>query len=92
MRTVARLANEASWLVAEGTADADAVDTAMRLGTNYPIGPLAWAEQVGVERIVTVLDNLARTYGDGRYRICPQLRRIATMGGALASLDTRGNA
>jgi 3-hydroxybutyryl-CoA dehydrogenase len=81
MRTVAMLANEAFDTVYQGICSMEAVDLAMRRGVNYPRGPLAWAEQIGLERIATVLANLAAAYGDGRYRVSPLLRRKVAAGG-----------
>ncbi len=75
MRTVAMLANEAADAVNQGVCTAQAVDTAMQKGVNYPRGPLAWADAVGVAHIVTVLSNLAASYGEDRYRVSPLLRR-----------------
>ncbi len=75
MRTVAMLANEAADAVQQGVCSAQAADLAMRKGVNYPQGPLAWADAVGVAHIVKVLDNLAATYGEDRYRVSPLLRR-----------------
>jgi 3-hydroxybutyryl-CoA dehydrogenase len=75
MRTVAMLANEAADAVNQGVCSAAAVDTAMRKGVNYPRGPLAWADAVGIAQVVTVLSNLAAAYGEDRYRVSPLLRR-----------------
>jgi 3-hydroxybutyryl-CoA dehydrogenase len=75
MRTVAMLANEAADAVNQGVCSAIAVDIAMQKGVNYPRGPLAWADSVGIGHIVTVLANLAATYGEDRYRVSPLLRR-----------------
>jgi 3-hydroxybutyryl-CoA dehydrogenase len=75
MRTVAMLANEAADTVHQGVGSARAVDAAMQQGVNYPKGPLAWADALGAGHIVRVLDNLAASYGDGRYRVSPLLRR-----------------
>ncbi len=47
----------------------------MQKGVNYPRGPLAWADSVGLEHIVAVLANLATAYGEDRYRVSPLLRR-----------------
>jgi 3-hydroxybutyryl-CoA dehydrogenase len=80
MRTVAMLANEAADAVNQGVCSARAVDIAMQKGVNYPRGPLAWADQVGVAHIVTVLSNLAATYGEDRYRVSPLLRRKLATG------------
>ena len=85
MRTVAMLANEAADAVNQGVCNAAAADTAMRLGVNYPRGPLAWADQVGPRHILAVLDNLARLYGEDRYRASPLLRRVAASGRSLHS-------
>ncbi len=75
MRTVAMLANEAADAVNQGVCSAAAVDIAMQKGVNYPRGPLAWADSVGLQQVVTVLSNLAATYGEDRYRVSPLLRR-----------------
>jgi 3-hydroxybutyryl-CoA dehydrogenase len=75
MRTVAMLANEAADAVNQGVCDAAAADAAMRLGVNYPRGPLAWADQVGVATIRDVLANLGASYGEDRYRISPLIQR-----------------
>ncbi|MGN6599486.1 MAG: 3-hydroxyacyl-CoA dehydrogenase NAD-binding domain-containing protein [Actinomycetes bacterium] len=76
-RTVSMLVNEAVDLVGRGTATADDVDTAMKLGTNYPLGPLEWGEQIGAGRIVSVLDALHGSVPTGRYRAAGRLRRRA---------------
>jgi 3-hydroxybutyryl-CoA dehydrogenase len=47
----------------------------MRLGVNYPLGPLAWGGQWGVRSVLTVLDSLENWYRDGHYRACSLLRR-----------------
>lgn len=74
-RTVAMLANEAISALAEGVADKDTIDTAMRLGTNYPRGPLAWAELLGPRAVLSILEGLQGETGDDRYRPHPLLRR-----------------
>ncbi|HYH37881.1 MAG TPA: 3-hydroxyacyl-CoA dehydrogenase [Azospirillum sp.] len=75
MRTVAMLANEAADAVLHGVASAVDVDTAMTKGVNYPLGPLAWAERIGIGRVAAVLDALASTYGEDRYRTSALIRR-----------------
>jgi 3-hydroxybutyryl-CoA dehydrogenase len=84
MRTVAMLANEAADAVNQGVCSARAVDIAMQKGVNYPRGPLAWADAVGLRHVLTVLANLAQAYGEDRYRVSPLLRRklAAHAGGA----------
>ncbi len=80
MRTVAMLANEAADAVNQGVCNALAADTAMQHGVNYPRGPLAWADQIGPDRVLAVLDNLAQVYGEDRYRASPLLRRLVAGG------------
>ena len=75
MRTVAMLANEALDAVNQGVCSAAAVDIAMQKGVNYPRGPLAWADAIGLHHVLTVLANLGATYGEDRYRVSPLLRR-----------------
>ena len=60
------------------------VDTAMRLGFNYPRGPFEWAEAIGPARVVSVLDALRSELGEERYRAAPSLRRAAAGDGPLA--------
>jgi 3-hydroxybutyryl-CoA dehydrogenase len=74
MRTVAMLANEASDAVNQGVCTAADADIAMR-GVNYPKGPLAWADAVGVSHIFNCLSNLQQCYGEDRYRPSALLRR-----------------
>jgi 3-hydroxybutyryl-CoA dehydrogenase len=75
MRTVAMLANEAADAVNQGVCDAASVDAAMCLGVNYPRGPLAWADGIGIGQVVAVLRHLGEHYGEDRYRISPLLLR-----------------
>ncbi|PQP01140.1 3-hydroxyacyl-CoA dehydrogenase PaaC [Massilia phosphatilytica] len=75
MRTVAMLANEALDAVNQGVCSAQAVDVAMQKGVNYPRGPLAWADSIGLHHVLTVLANLGAAYGEDRYRVSPLLRR-----------------
>ncbi|MBD2780255.1 3-hydroxyacyl-CoA dehydrogenase [Xenorhabdus szentirmaii] len=77
MRTVAMLCNEALDAVNKGIASADDIDLAMRYGVNYPIGPLAWGEQLGWKHILSTLENLQKFYGETRYRPAPLLRSLA---------------
>lgn len=82
LRTVAMLANEAADAVLAGIGSAADIDTAMRFGTNYPKGPLAWADELGAAYVTRVLANLGGHYFDTRYRISPLLQRKAITGAA----------
>jgi 3-hydroxybutyryl-CoA dehydrogenase len=74
MRCVAMLANEAADAVNQGVCDAKGADAAMRLGVNYPCGPLAWADSVGLPNLNRVLCNLGSAYGEDRYRVSPLIQ------------------
>lgn len=79
-RTVCCLINEAAGLLLEGVASADDIDRAMRLGMNYPLGPLAWADLIGVDAVLGVMTGLFEEWGDDRYRPSPLLRRMVAAG------------
>ena len=67
-RTLAMLVNEGVDLVHRGEASAEDVDTAMRLGTNYPQGPFGWLAELGADRVRETLAELDLVYPGGRYR------------------------
>jgi 3-hydroxybutyryl-CoA dehydrogenase len=81
-RVVATLVNEAASAVADGVAEPESIDTAMRLGANYPAGPLEWGERIGLPRVVEILDRLAAQTPDGSYQVVPLLRSLAERGGS----------
>jgi 3-hydroxybutyryl-CoA dehydrogenase len=76
-RLVYSLANEAAFALQDGVSDAAGIDTAMRLGLNYPRGPLAWAESLGHRTVVAVLNHLHEEFHEERYRVAPRMRRWA---------------
>ncbi|HCI4585486.1 TPA: 3-hydroxyacyl-CoA dehydrogenase [Klebsiella quasipneumoniae subsp. quasipneumoniae] len=78
-RTVAMLINEALDALQKGVASAQDIDTAMRLGVNYPQGPLAWGDSLGWRRVLRLLENLHHHYGEERYRPGSLLRQKALM-------------
>ncbi|HQZ70710.1 MAG TPA: 3-hydroxyacyl-CoA dehydrogenase [Anaerolineae bacterium] len=80
-RMVACLAAEAMTAVMDGTATAEGIDQAMRLGTRYPRGPLEWLAILGAGRVAAILDALAADQGEDRYRVPPLLRRRVESGG-----------
>ncbi|MGO4001803.1 3-hydroxyacyl-CoA dehydrogenase PaaH [Pseudomonas fluorescens] len=83
LRTVAMLANEAADALLQGVASAADIDLAMRAGVNYPQGPLAWADAIGLGHVVRTLDNLQASYGEARYRPSLLLRRRLAEGRTL---------
>ncbi|MGQ0607519.1 MAG: 3-hydroxyacyl-CoA dehydrogenase NAD-binding domain-containing protein [Chloroflexota bacterium] len=85
-RILAAIVNEAAAAAADGVGSPEAIDTAMRLATNWPDGPLAWGERIGLTSVVRSLDALHASVPDGRYRVTPLLRYLADGG---ASFFTR---
>ena len=79
-RILAAIVNEAASAVADGVASPESIDTAMRLATNWPDGPLAWGERIGLPSVVHSLDAMHATVPDGRYRVTPLLRVLADSG------------
>ncbi|MDV7339531.1 3-hydroxyacyl-CoA dehydrogenase [Terasakiella sp. A23] len=79
-RTIAMIVNEAADTVYKQVCTIEDVDLAMQNGVNYPKGPLAWADEIGPDYISAVIENLARTYGEDRYRVSPLLRRKVNAG------------
>lgn len=84
MRSVCMLVNEAALALAHQVCSAGDLDTAMMLGVNYPLGPLAWGESLGLARVVVAVNNLHQAYGDDRYRLTPLLARRALAGRGFA--------
>jgi 3-hydroxybutyryl-CoA dehydrogenase len=76
-RTVAMLVDLALDAVAKDVASAYDVDTAMSLGVNYPLGPVAWGERLSAPYVRDFLDAMHLWYPTGRYAPCPELRRRA---------------
>lgn len=79
-RILSLLVNEATSALTEGVASAEDIDTAVRLGANYPHGPLEWADLLGVDLVYTILDGMAREFNEDRYRPAPLLRKMALAG------------
>lgn len=79
-RIIAMLANEACFALNEGVATRSDIDAAMKLGTNYPFGPLEWTERIGIAFIHAVVRSLSESFGEDRYRVAPLLQRAAALG------------
>jgi 3-hydroxybutyryl-CoA dehydrogenase len=79
-RILSLITNEAARSLEEGVAEADEIDIAMRLGVNYPMGPLRWADQIGLDEVLAVLEGLERETGDDRYRPAPLIKKLVMAG------------
>jgi 3-hydroxybutyryl-CoA dehydrogenase len=79
-RVILPFLNEAMHVVMEGVASAEAVDTSMRLGYGLPVGPLALADQMGLDEVMRWMQYLFDELGDIKYRPCPLLRKMIRAG------------
>jgi 3-hydroxybutyryl-CoA dehydrogenase len=84
-RLFAQIANEAAYAMEEDVASTEDMDTAMKLGFNWPVGPLDFAELIGPRRAVELLERLEQTNGSA-YAQAPLLRRAAEQGASLREL------
>lgn len=74
-RVICMIINEAYYTVQEGTATREDIDTAMKLGTNYPYGPFEWCQRIGIRHVYELLESVYEDTRDERYKICPLLKR-----------------
>jgi 3-hydroxybutyryl-CoA dehydrogenase len=79
-RILIPMLNEACFALMEGLGTAEDIDTAMRLGTNQPMGPLQLADFIGLDTCLYIAEVLHRGLGDDKYRPCPLLRQYVDAG------------
>lgn len=88
-RILIPMINEAIGLVAENIATPEDIDTAMRLGCNHPMGPLALGDLVGLDVVLAIMDTLYKETGDPKYRAHTLLRKMVR-GGLLGKKTAKG--
>ncbi|MBH48292.1 MAG: 3-hydroxybutyryl-CoA dehydrogenase [Halobacteriovorax sp.] len=79
-RILMPMINEAVYALYEGIASAEDIDTAMKLGTNQPMGPLALADFIGLDTCLAIMEVLHDGLGDTKYRPCPLLKQYVLAG------------
>ncbi len=79
-RLLIPMINEAIFLVEENVACPDDIDTAMKLGANHPLGPLALADLVGLDVCLAIMETLHKEFGDSKYRASTLLRKKVRAG------------
>lgn len=75
-RILIPMVNEGIGILADGVADAEGIDTAMQLGANHPMGPLALGDLIGLDVCLAIMETLYREFGDTKYRPHPLLRKM----------------
>jgi 3-hydroxybutyryl-CoA dehydrogenase len=79
-RVLLPMINEAIYTMYEGVGGVTDIDTAMKLGTNQPMGPLELADLIGLDTCLAIMEVMHRVLGDDKYRPCPLLKKYVDAG------------
>jgi 3-hydroxybutyryl-CoA dehydrogenase len=79
-RILLPMLNEAFFVLAEGDANPTEIDDGMKLGCNHPIGPLALADLIGLDVLLSVMQAIHEEFGDSKYRPAPLLKELVAAG------------
>ena len=79
-RILAPMINEAIYTLYEGVGTVDAIDTAMKLGANHPMGPLELGDFIGLDTVLSIMNVLYEGLADSKYRPCPLLVKYVEAG------------
>lgn len=79
-RVLMPMINEAFYAWMEGVAEPEAIDGIMKLGCNFPMGPLRLADYIGLDTCVNIMNVLAEGLNNDRYRACPALKQLVSAG------------
>jgi 3-hydroxybutyryl-CoA dehydrogenase len=79
-RVLVPMINEAIYTLYEGVGTVDAIDTAMKLGANHPMGPLELGDFIGLDTVLSIMNVLHEGLADSKYRPCPLLTKYVEAG------------
>ena len=79
-RVLMPMINEAIYTLYEGVGTVDAIDTAMKLGANHPMGPLELGDFIGLDTVLSIMNVLYEGLADSKYRPCPLLTKYVEAG------------
>jgi len=88
-RIIIPMINEAIYELMEGVAQAEDIDGLIKAGYNHPMGPLALADLIGLDTVLSIMEVLYNGYNDSKYRPCPLLRKMV-QAGYLGRKSSRG--